>query len=111
MKRKKMRTEIDSGQRFVFLGSKGLFKEELPPGVSICHDRSEVEAEVSHPTRGMTWVSFTRSSTDILLEEAVMARTDLRGSHLITLMPPRSESIPALLGLFHPVFGLVEGFH
>ncbi len=25
-------------------------------------------------------------------------------------MPPRSESIPALLGLFHPVFGLVEGF-
>ena len=25
-------------------------------------------------------------------------------------MPPRAESIPALLGLFHPVFGLVEGF-
>jgi hypothetical protein len=24
--------------------------------------------------------------------------------------PPRSESISALLGLFHPVFGLVEGF-
>ena len=24
-------------------------------------------------------------------------------------MPPRAESIPALLGLFHPVFGLVEG--
>ena len=36
-------------------------------------------------------------------------RADLRGSHLITLTPPRSESIPALVGLFHPVFGLVEG--
>lgn len=29
---------------------------------------------------------------------------------MITLTPPRSESIPALLGLFYHVFGLVEGF-
>ena len=65
---------------------------------------------MSHPTKRATWVSFTRSFTDILLEKAVGARADFRGSHLITLIPPRSESIPALLGLFHPVFGLVEGF-
>ena len=26
-------------------------------------------------------------------------------------MPPRSESIPALVSLFHPVFGLGDGFH
>jgi hypothetical protein len=45
-----------------------------------------------------------------LLEEVVDTRADLRGSHLITLMPPRSESISALVGLFHPVFGLVAGF-
>ena len=62
------------------------------------------------PPKRVTWISFTRNSTDILLEKAVSARADLRGSHLITVMPPRSESIPALLGLFHPVFGLVEGF-
>ena len=30
------------------------------------------------------------------------------GSRLITLTPPRAESVPALLGLFHPVFGLGE---
>ena len=58
----------------------------------------------------MTWISFTRHFTDMLLEKAVDTRADLRGSHLITLTPPRSESIAALLGLFHPVFGLVEGF-
>ena len=46
----------------------------------------------------------------MLLEEVVGTRADLKGSHLITLIPPRVESIPALVGLFHPVFGLVEGF-
>ena len=106
-----MKTMLDTEQRFVFLGSqKGLFKEPLPPHVSVCHDRSEVEAAVISPTKRVTWISFTRNFTDILLEKAVGTRADLRGSHLITLTPPRSESIPALLGLFHPVFGLVEGF-
>src|SRR3954447_14063766 len=91
--------------KFVFLGSqKGLFKEPLPPGIAVCHDRSEVEAAVTDPPRHATWVSFTRHFTDILLLEVVHARSDLRGSHLITLTPPRKESIPALLGLFHPVF-------
>jgi hypothetical protein len=106
-----MKTMLDTGQRFVFLGSqKGLIKQPLPPHVFVCHDRSEVEAAVTSPTKHMTWVSFTRTFTDILLEKAVGTRADLRGSRLITLTPPRSESIPALIGLFHPVFGLGEGF-
>jgi hypothetical protein len=98
-------------QRFIFLGSqKGQFKEGMPPGVSICHDRAEVEAAVSRVAKSVTWISFNRTYTDILLKEVVDQHADLRGSHLITLMPPRSESIPALVGLFHPVFGLVDGF-
>ena len=98
-----MKTMLDTGQKFVFLGSqKGLFKEPLPPHVFVCHDRSEVEAAVTSPTKHMTWISFTRNSTDMLLEKAVGTGADLRGSHLITLTPPRSESISALLGLFHP---------
>lgn len=102
---------LNTEQQFVFLGSqKGLFKGPLPPRVYVCHDRSEVEAAVAQPARRATWVSFSRNFTDILLEKAVGSRADLRGSHLITLTPPRSASIPALLGLFHPVFGLVEGF-
>jgi hypothetical protein len=106
-----MKVALDTEQRFIFLGSqKGLWRGPLPPHVSVCHDHSEVEAAVTRPAKRATWVSFSRRFTDILLEEAVAARADLRGSHLITLAPPRAESIPALLGLFHPVFGLVEGF-
>jgi hypothetical protein len=106
-----MKTAIETEQRFIFLGSqKGLLKEPLPPRVSVCHDRSEVEEAVSRSARRVTWISFTRHLTDALLEKAVDVRADLRGSHLITLTPPRAESIPALVGLFHPVFGLVEGF-
>jgi hypothetical protein len=106
-----MRTDINAVHQFIFLGSpKELSKEPLPPGVSFCRDRFEVEAAVTGPTKRATWISFTRNFTEILLEKAVGARADLRGSHLITLTPPRSASIPALVGLFHPVFGLVEGF-
>jgi hypothetical protein len=111
MRKMGMKAALDTQARFIFLGShKGLFREPLPPRVSVCHDRSEVEAALSHPAKHATWVSFSRRFTDILLEKAVGARADLWGSHLIMLAPPRWESIPALVGLFHPVFGLVEGF-
>lgn len=98
-------------QRFVFLGShEGLFKDPLPPRVYLRRDRAEIAAAVANPAKQVTWISFTPALTDILLEKTLDARIDLCGSRLITLTPPRSESIPALFGLFHPVFGLVEGF-
>lgn len=106
-----MKTASDTQQRFIILGShRGLFKKPFSPRVSICHDRSEIAAAVSGPTHRVTWISFTRILTDILLQQAVAAPASLRGSHLITLTPPRSESIQALLGFFHPVFGVIEGF-
>jgi Helix-turn-helix len=106
-----MKATVETERRFVLLGSQRvLFRQPLPPRVFVCHDRSEVEAAVSHPAKRATWISFSRQFTDILLENAVTARTGHRGGHLLTLTPPRAESIPALLGLFHPVFGLVEGF-
>jgi hypothetical protein len=108
-----MKTAIDSEHRFIYLGSaKGLSGGPLPPHVSICHDRLELEAAMSHQPTHVTWISSSRGFTDILLEQAVGRATlrGFRGSHLITLKPPRSESIAALLGLFHPVFGLIEGF-
>ena len=102
----------DEKQRFVFLGAgEGLLQRPLPPRVSVCHDRAEIEAAMAGPATHVTWVSLTRTSTDLLLRNAVNARPDPRKSHLITLAPPRAESIPALLGFFHPVFGVVEGFH
>jgi hypothetical protein len=106
-----MKAMLETKRKVIFLGPvKGLFKDPLPPGVAVCHDRSEVEAAVAGPTKRVTWISLTRNFTDILLKKAVDVRADLRGSHLLTLTPPRLESIPALLGLFQPVFGLYEGF-
>jgi hypothetical protein len=103
---------LDTERRIIFLGSqKRLFKNPVPRRIFICRDRFEVEAAMSSPTNKATWISFTRDFTDILLKNAVDSRADLRGSHLITLTPPRPESVPALLGLFHPAFGLVAGFH
>ena len=51
---------------------KGYSKEPLPPRVSVCHDRSEVEAAVTRPTKRVTWISFSRNFTDILLEKVVV---------------------------------------
>src|ERR1700677_2694351 len=85
--------------RFVFLGSrKELVSRAMPPGVSVCSDRAGVEAAVSGVAKAVTWISFNRGFTDMLLAEVVGARADLKGSHLITLKPPRPESIPALVG-------------
>ena len=107
-----MKTTADSKKRFVLVGStaKGLRARSLPPSVWVCRDRSDLEAAVASATKCMTWVSFTRSSTDLLLETTVHAgvRGGRSGSRLITLTPPRAESVPALLGLFHLVFGLGE---
>ena len=105
-----MEKAANSKKRFVFVGStaKGLLARSLPSSVWVCHDRSDLEAAVAHATKRMTWVSFTRSSTDLLLDRTVDAGVigGQFGSRLITLTPPRAESVPALLGLFHPVFGL-----
>jgi hypothetical protein len=102
---------IESRPRYILLGSrKGLLKRPLPPRFSVCRNRSEVESEVRRPAKGALWISFNRNSTDMLLKNWLAVRSQMRGAHLITLTPPRSESIAALQGLFHPVFGLVEGF-
>lgn len=106
-----MKVESSNEPKVIILGSlKGFPREPLPPHVSVCHDRGEIEAAVSGQPRHATWISSSRAFTEMLLEKAVHAHASLKGSHLITLAPPRAESVPALLGLFHPAFGLVEGF-
>ena len=105
------RTTVNTQPRCILLGSgKGLGKRPLPPRVLVCHDRTEVEAEIRRPGNNALWITFSRNATDILLSKALALRARPSGSQLLTLTPPRSESIPALQGLFHPVHGLVEGF-
>ena len=62
---------ISTEQRFIFLGSqKGQFKEGMPPGVTLCHDRAEVEAAVSDMAKPATWISFNRTFTDMLVKRS-----------------------------------------
>ena len=102
---------LDTEQRFVFLGSqKGLFKEPLPPHVFVCHDRCR-GGSGRGPAREARNVDFVQPQfTDILLEKAVDCPRGPAWSASDYADAPRAESISALLGLFHPVVGLVEGF-
>jgi len=101
--------------QFVFLGSKpGRFDEKGMPQIVFCHKRSDIENLLSHPAgqlaKRITLISFSIPFTDLLLKKTIESKSDFRNMGLITLKPPRPESIPSLLGMFHPVCGLVEGF-
>jgi len=110
-----MAEALRSEQTIIFLGAKKApSRKSVSPRVAVCRNRSELGAVVREALKGVTWVSSSRAATDMLLKEAVGLGPDLRAklrrSHLLTLAPPRLESIPALLSLFDPVSGLVEGF-
>jgi hypothetical protein len=64
-----MSTTPDTVPRFILMGAaKHLRHAVLPPSVRVCHDRSELESAIASATKRTTWVSFTRNSTDLLLE-------------------------------------------
>ena len=70
-----MKTMLDAGPRFVFLGSrKGLSRARCRRGVSFCHDRAEIDAALTSRTRRVTWISSTRHFTEMLLEKAMDSR-------------------------------------
>jgi Helix-turn-helix len=89
--------------------ARGLRGAALPSSVWLRSGRADVDEVLVGADRWTAWLSCTASSTDLLLDSSVRARTGSNGSPLITLSPPRVESVPALLGLFHPVFGVTEG--
>jgi hypothetical protein len=98
-------------RQVVFLGTrKALLDNAFPPKVLVCGDRDQLEAILQSLRKLVTFVSSSRTFTDMLLERTVGQRVHPPRAELLTLTPPRLESIPALLGLFRPVFGMVEGF-
>ena len=101
----------EKAKRFVVIGStaRGLRGTTLPSSVWLSRGHADVDEAVARADRWTTWLACTASSTDLLLDRTVRTRTDSNCSRLITLAPPRAESLPALLGLFHPVFGVTQG--
>jgi hypothetical protein len=76
--------------------------------VTVCQTPSEVRSLLKNQPRRVTLVSTNRGSTEQLLGGFADFGHQFRRAFLLTLAPPRAESIPALQ-LFKSVFGLIEG--
>lgn len=105
-------------RRFVILDSnRGRFKRFLSRTVSFCTTRAEINKIYDAVPDDLTWVSYTQKFTDELLK-AVARRRALRprGTHsrrecVLTVAPPRPESLPTLHGLFSTIVGGSPGYH
>ena len=56
------------------------------------------------------FVSYHTSSTDDLLQEGLKLGRAARMGKLLTLEPPRPESVPSLTGIFERVIGAIPGY-
>ncbi len=107
-----MTTRIhNTNQGLVFLGLRdGLLDEPLPRPVTVADGRTDLAPLVQCLNKQSTWVSFSKASTERLIKSAISQRLRFRDARLLLLAPPRAESLPSLLSLFNPAYGLVEGF-
>ena len=92
--------------RFVLLGSKD---QQVPPGVTVCRGSADLFSFVRQVPKKHTYVCYRRSSTEDLVKE-IMKLRGARVGDLLTLEPPRPESIPTLSGLFRNVVGAIPGY-
>jgi hypothetical protein len=92
-------------ERYVVIGATGKFRDPLPEGVTLCR-ASDLKSCVQHAWSEAVFVSCASGSTDALLKATLKAQRRCRFEHLLTMEPPRTESVPTLLGVFGKVIGL-----
>ena len=92
-------------ERFVVIGAMGKFSDPLPEGVTLCR-ASNLKTCVQDAWSGAVFISCASGSTDALLKARLKAKSGRRLEQLLTMEPPRTESVPALLGVFGKVIGL-----
>ena len=93
--------------RWVLVGSTAT---KVPTGVAVCRRSSDLTSFVRESPKKRVYVSYRVSSTDDLLQAGLK---HCRGAHignLLTLEPPRPESVPSLAGLFERVIGAIPGY-
>ncbi len=93
--------------RYVLVGSTA---KKLPAGVLACRRFADLPTFVREAPKKRVFVSYGRSSTEDLLQEVLKLRRGARLGHLLTLEPPRPESVPSLTGLFERVIGAIPGY-
>lgn len=93
--------------RFVFVGSTA---KKFPVGVLVCRRFADLPASVRETPTQRVFVSYHRSSTDNLLQAGLKLGRGARMGKLLTLEPPRPESVPSLTGIFERVIGAIPGY-
>ena len=92
-------------ERYVVIGPTGKFRGPLPDGVTVCSP-SKLKTCVQDAWSRVVFVSCASGSTDALLKARLKAQRGRRFEQLLTMEPPRTGSVPALLGVFGKVIGL-----
>lgn len=93
--------------RYVFVGSTA---RKVPAGVLACRHFADLPASVREAPRKRVFISYGRGSTDELLQAGLKLGRGFRMGHLLTIEPPRPESVPSLTGLFERVIGAIPGY-
>ena len=91
----------------VFVGSTA---KTFPAGVLVCRRFADLPTSVRETPKNRVFVSYRRSSTDNLLQEGLKLGRGAHMGKLLTLEPPRPESIPSLSGIFERVIGAIPGY-
>lgn len=93
--------------RYVLVGTNA---KDVPEGVVVCRRAGELGSAVRDAPRKRVFVSYGRRSTEELLQAGLALGRHGRMGTLLTLEPPRPESVPSLSGLFERVVGAAAGY-
>jgi hypothetical protein len=89
---------------YVVIGSDS---RSLPPGMKACR-LGDLSAFIHDAPKKTVCIAGRRNATEAILKVSLRA-PQTRMAELLTLEPPRSESVPVLLGIFDRVVGAANG--
>jgi hypothetical protein len=92
--------------RFVLFGSS---IRKISPAFAICH-LADLSSLVKAASKNSVIVSASQNATESLLKARLRLSRAGRSGELLTLEPPRPESVPTLSGLFDRVVGASSGY-
>lgn len=95
--------------RWVLVGS-GVVK--APAGVVVCRSVSQLQSVVREAprTKKRVYITYLGRSADDLVREGMKLGRGARMGNLLTLEPPRPESVASLSALFERVIGAIPGY-
>jgi hypothetical protein len=92
--------------RYVLVGST---MRKVSPGFMICRS-GDLSALMHEASKKRVFVSANQNATENLLKAGLRLPHQGRMGELLTLEPPRPESVPSLSGLFERVVGASSGY-